>query len=289
MVPFRRLAVTVCSIVSTILDFAATPYVPSYCGLLAPGCSGKLLLVAAGLGFDAQQAVVKAHLGADWPPVASYTEVESGKHNDMLQLTAALARCKCIGAVLVIAKLDRLARNVHFIGGLMKSGVEFVCAGMPTVNRRTIHVLAAVAEEEARAISSRTKAALAAWEARHPEKRLGNPNGWQDTSLGTKAQAKRAAEFAAKYGPTIQTLRSGGMKPGDITTRMTQMGIPTPRKGVWTAMTVCRVFAPPPRHRRPSAAFPEAQNTGCTAVMGWKGVRSRGAARYIRSWTHESG
>ena len=97
---------------------------------------------------------------------AEFIEVESGRKKDRPQLAAALADCRARRAVLIIAKLDRLARNVHFVSGLMESGVEFIAADMPTVNRRTIHILAAVAEEEARMISARTKAALTAAKAR---------------------------------------------------------------------------------------------------------------------------
>jgi DNA invertase Pin-like site-specific DNA recombinase len=93
-------------------------------------------------------------------------EVESGRKKDRPQLAAALEACRKQRAVLLLAKLDRLARNVAFVSGLMESGVEFIAADMPTVNRLTVHILAAVAEEEARMISARTKAALAAAKAR---------------------------------------------------------------------------------------------------------------------------
>ena len=97
---------------------------------------------------------------------ASFQEIETGKRADRPQLAKALAYAKRTKAVLVIAKLDRLARNVHFLSGLMEAGVEFVCCDMPSANRLTLHILAAVAEDEARRISERTKAALAAYKAR---------------------------------------------------------------------------------------------------------------------------
>jgi DNA invertase Pin-like site-specific DNA recombinase len=129
----------------------------------------------SGLGLEAQRAAVAVHVaGACGRVIAEFVEVESGRRKDRPQLVAALAAARAHRAVLVIAKLDRLSRNVHFVSGLMESGVEFVAADMPTVNRLTVHILAAVAEEEARMISARTKAALAVARARGV--RLGNPN-----------------------------------------------------------------------------------------------------------------
>ena len=141
----------------------------------------------SGLGLEAQRAAVEAHVaGARGAVAAGFIEVESGRKKDRPQLAAALAAARAHRAVLVIAKLDRLARNVHFVSGLMESGVEFVAADMPTVNRLTVHILAAVAEEEARMISARTKAALAAAKARGV--RLGNPN----LAAGSPEQARAA-------------------------------------------------------------------------------------------------
>src|SRR5580704_1939364 len=115
------------------------------------------------LGLEAQQKAVRDHLnGGNWGIVAEFTEVESGKRSDRPQLAAALAACRLRGAKLIIAKLDRLARNVHFVSGLMESGVDFVAADFPQANRLTVHILAAVAEHEAKMISERTKVALAA-------------------------------------------------------------------------------------------------------------------------------
>ena len=129
----------------------------------------------SGLGLEAQRAAVAAHAASiGGAVVAEFVEVESGRKSNRAQLAAALAACRGRRAVLLIAKLDRLARNVAFVSRLMEAGVEFVAADMPTVNRLTIHILAAVAEEEARMISARTKAALTAAKARGVK--LGNPN-----------------------------------------------------------------------------------------------------------------
>src|SRR3954466_11391511 len=141
---------------------------------------------ASGLGLEAQREAVAGYLnGGNWQLAAEFTEVESGRKNDRPELAKALAMCRRIGATLIIAKLDRLARNVAFVSNLMESGVEFVAADFPQANRLTIHILAAVAEHEREMISARTKAALAAAKARgtwvskagRTVSRLGNPNG----------------------------------------------------------------------------------------------------------------
>jgi len=118
-----------------------------------------------GLGMEAQREAVCRYVQNRGQIFAEYVEVESGRKAERPQLMAALADCRRRRATLLIAKLDRLSRNVHFISGLMKSDVEFVAVDMPTANRLTIHILAAVAEHEREMISERTKAALAAAKA----------------------------------------------------------------------------------------------------------------------------
>jgi DNA invertase Pin-like site-specific DNA recombinase len=121
---------------------------------------------ASGLGLEAQREAVRRHAtSARGVIVANFTEIESGKRNDRPQIAAALAACRARKATLVIAKLDRLARNVAFISNLMESGVDFVACDNPNANRLTIHILAAIAEHERAMISERTKAALAAAKA----------------------------------------------------------------------------------------------------------------------------
>jgi DNA invertase Pin-like site-specific DNA recombinase len=126
------------------------------------------------LGLAAQREAVMSYLdGGRWALVDEFTEIESGKRNDRLELVKALAACKKQKAKLVIAKLDRLSRNLAFIATLMDSGVEFVAVDNPHANKLTIHILAAVAQHEREIISARTSAALKAAKARG--KRLGNP------------------------------------------------------------------------------------------------------------------
>ena len=118
-------------------------------------------LGASGLGLDAQcQAVARQINGGQL--VAEFTEIESGRrHTNRPQLLATLEECRKRRATLLIARLDRLARNVAFIANLMESGADFIACDMPQANRLTIHIPAAVAEHEREMISQRTKAALA--------------------------------------------------------------------------------------------------------------------------------
>ena len=104
----------------------------------------------SGLGLEAQKHAVVSYLnGGKWQLLEEFTEVESGKNSKRPQLAAAMAAAKKAKATLIIAKLDRLSRNSHFIGGIMNSGVEFLAVDNPHANRLTIHILAAVAEDEA--------------------------------------------------------------------------------------------------------------------------------------------
>ena len=108
----------------------------------------------SGLGLEAQRQAVTDWLdGGRWTLVKEFVEVESGKHADRPQLEKALQLCRLLGAKLIIAKLDRLSRDVHFLTGLEKAGIEFVCADMPEANRLTIHIMAVMAQHEREAIS----------------------------------------------------------------------------------------------------------------------------------------
>ena len=146
----------------------------------------------SGLGLPGQQDAVRRYVAANGCKVlAELTEVESGRDSGRPKLAEALWFCRVYDAKLVIARLDRLARSTAMIAGLMKSGVDFVAADMPLANRFTIHILAAVAEYEARLISERTKAAFAAPKARG--RKLGNP----DPSTHRFSDAARKAQVRA--------------------------------------------------------------------------------------------
>jgi len=115
----------------------------------------------SGLGLEAQRKAIMDYLnGGSWELIAEYVEIESGKIDERVELQKALKHCNMTGATLVIAKLDRLSRDSHFIGSVMKSGIEFIACDMPAANKFTIHILAAVAEHEREMISTRTRAAF---------------------------------------------------------------------------------------------------------------------------------
>jgi DNA invertase Pin-like site-specific DNA recombinase len=202
----------------------------------------------SGLGLEAQQTAVRDFLyGGDWRLVAEVTEVESGKRSDRTKLAEALKLCRLHGATLIIAKLDRLARNVAFISNLMESGVEFHAVDFPQANRLTVHILAAVAEHEAKAISERTKAALAA--AKRRGVKLGGYRGTTMTKAMRKAASeattKRAKARAADLAPTITELQAAGATSlREIAAGLNERGIPTARgTGSWSATQVMRVLA----------------------------------------------
>lgn len=201
----------------------------------------------SGLGLEAQQAAVRGYLGNDWPPVAEVVEVESGKRTDRPRLAEALRLCKLHKATLVIAKLDRLARNVAFVSALMESGVEFVAVDFPQANRLTVHILAAVAEHEARMISERTKAALKAAQARGT--RLGRAKG--EGNVMTDAYREKAVavvkakadERAALLTGIIGEIKAEGASSlREIAAGLNLRGIPTSRGSAWSAVQVQRVM-----------------------------------------------
>jgi DNA invertase Pin-like site-specific DNA recombinase len=192
----------------------------------------------SGLGLEAQRKAVADFLnGGRWQLLTEFVEVESGNRSDRPQLAVALAACKKHKAKLVIAKLDRLARNVNFVSGLMETGVEFVAADMPFANKLTIHILAAVAEHEREAISARTKAALVAAKARGvklggPKLRLAQLNG----ATANKAEADR---FAANTLPLIrEAQKAGASSLRAIADILNARGVRTARGGKWAATQV---------------------------------------------------
>jgi DNA invertase Pin-like site-specific DNA recombinase len=192
----------------------------------------------SGLGLAAQREAVARHLGAS-VPVAEFTEVESGKRSlNRPQLLSALDMCRRKKAILVIAKLDRLARNVHFISGLMEAGVEFVAVDMPTANRLTVHIMAAFAEHEAAMISARTKAALAAAKARGQV--LGNPR-WQD-GLAKARLVKNPVQPAVQVVQMMKQHRDEGMTLRGIADKLNGLGLRTPKGCVWYPCTISKAM-----------------------------------------------
>ena len=191
----------------------------------------------SGLGLEAQQAAVQEYLeSSQGESIQEFIEVESGKKSNRPQLENALAYAKKHKATLLIAKLDRLARNVHFISGLMASNVDFIACDMPSANKLTIHILAAVAEDEAERISQRTKAALAAAKARGVE--LGK-TGKQLAKKNRKEACNRAKEVIA----IIDEIKSSGITAiQKIANELNKRDIPTPKGGKWHRNSVYRVM-----------------------------------------------
>ena len=203
---------------------------------------------ASGLGLEAQRAAVAGYLnGGDWKLVQEVVEVESGKRNDRPALADALRLCRKHKATLVIAKLDRLARNVAFISNLMESRVEFVAVDMPQANRFVVHILAAVAEQEAEAISKRTKAALAAAKARGTQLggRRVSRERWAEIRLaaGVARSAEADKRAALEVLPVIETIKAAGATSlRQIAAGLNERNITTPRGGEWSAVQVQRVL-----------------------------------------------
>jgi len=174
--------------------------------------------------------------------VAEFEEVETGKGANALdkrpKLRAAVALAKKSKATLLIAKLDRLARNVHFVSGLMETGVQFRCCDFPTADRTMIHFYAAMAEHEGRRISDRIRDALAAKKARGEA--VGNPASLEPLN---GARASEAEEFAARLRPTLESYRAAEMTQREMLGALGSAGIKTARGGEWSLMQLQRVLA----------------------------------------------
>jgi DNA invertase Pin-like site-specific DNA recombinase len=205
---------------------------------------------ASGLGLDAQRAAVAQHIGAGHQLAAEYVEVESGKnHTNRPQLLAALQDCRRRRATLVIAKLDRLGRNVAFISALMDSGAEFVCCDNPHANRLMLHMLAAFAEHEREQISQRTKAALAQAKARGVK--LGNPRPLAALELANAVH--RARRPAPEVLNLIRSLRGQGMNYRAIASELNRLNIRTGRGCQWYDVTVKAQLGNTPTDQSPGA------------------------------------
>jgi len=201
----------------------------------------------SGLGLEAQRAAVLDHVAGKGQIAAEYVEIESGKRNERPQLARAMAEAKRIGAVLLIAKLDRLARNVAFIANLLEAGVEIAAADMPEANRFLLHVMAAVAEHEAQAISDRTRAALAAAKARGVALGWSMPKRKEEQRRASRKGAAKNAENACMHAgnvlPIIRQIAAGGASLRKIADELNTRGIKTARGGLWYAATVRNIMA----------------------------------------------
>lgn len=209
----------------------------------------------SGLGLEAQQAEVEDFARKEGDQIIhSYTEVEKGRRKDRPQLAKAIGHANLAKATLVVAKLDRLARNVAFTSALLESGVDFVACDNPHANKFTIHILAAVAEQEAEAISQRTKAALQAakrrgiklgssrpghWKGREDKRQAGMMAAVKAAAVTRSRQARKAYSFLE---PLIGELKQQGATFQQIADRLNSDSHTTRTGKPWTPMTAWRVW-----------------------------------------------
>ena len=200
----------------------------------------------SGLGLEAQrQAIARFAAVEGFEIVAEHVEVETGKGADALerrpQLAAALAEARRLKCAVVVAKLDRLSRNVAFVAGLMAQRVRFIVAELgPDVEPFILHIYAAIAEQERKAISDRTKGALAAAKARGT--RLGNPRLAEAQAKGVATTKAKAEQFAANVLPLIRTMQAEGASLRKIAEALNARGIATARGGTWAATQVADIL-----------------------------------------------
>ncbi len=208
----------------------------------------------SGLGLKAQRAEVAAFARANHANVLrEFEEVETGKSKDRPKLREAINHARLTGAILVVAKLDRLARNVAFTSALMESGVDFVCCDCPAATPLTIHILAAVAEDEAKRISQRTKAALAQAKANGVKLGMHNPvirektrgrTGWKKgTERARELRAERVNELYGAILPIIRMLRERAASFQEIADALNKEGYKTTRGKPWSRAVVFQVFS----------------------------------------------
>ena len=197
----------------------------------------------SGLGLEAQRQAVEYYLdGGSWELLTEYVEVESGKRNARPQLDKAMHHALVTGAKLIIAKLDRLSRNAHFLLGLQAQGVRFVAADMPEANETMVGFMAIMAEHEAKMISRRTKEALAVAKSRGVK--LGNPNGARCLrGIGNDAAVEKVKEQATMRAemlrPIIEDIQAEGITGvRGMARELNERGILTARGGRWYASTV---------------------------------------------------
>lgn len=204
----------------------------------------------SGLGLDAQRESIAqflARLGRPYELLAEHVEIESGKSAvNRPELLKAIKRCRLQGSTLLVAKLDRLSRDLCFITTIQKVGVKFVCADNPEINDLTLHILGAMAQHERHLISDRTRTALASAKSRGIK--LGNPKLLEvrnaDTSAARRKIKSNADQFAREVRPLLDTaIQNGKQSLFSLAQYLNDQGIPTQRGRKWTAMGIKRVLA----------------------------------------------
>jgi DNA invertase Pin-like site-specific DNA recombinase len=194
----------------------------------------------SGLGLDAQRKAVTHYLnGGAWELVGEFTEIESGKQSQRPELVKALAACRKLRARLVIAKFNRLSRNLAFITRLMHSDVEFIALDNPHANSLTIQTLATVAQHRREMISERTKSGLAA--AKAAGKKLGTRDPKGAVKRMAKAREAKAEQFAASVLPVIRAIEALGFTSNAaIAAQLNARNVLTARGKEWTHVQVGR-------------------------------------------------
>jgi DNA invertase Pin-like site-specific DNA recombinase len=196
----------------------------------------------SGLGLEAQRKMVNDYVAMNGGEiVAEYTEVESGKNNNRPELMQAMKHATLVGGRLLVGKLDRLSRDLHFITSLQKSRIDFVVADLPGCDSFTINVYGSLAQREREMIASRTKAGLAAAKARGVK--LGTNNlkpalVKEASAKGVQARQQIADDFSARVKPTIEALLGRGMSLRGVAAELEKLGVKTARRGNWTATAV---------------------------------------------------
>lgn len=203
----------------------------------------------SGLGLEAQRASVADYLaGVKGELINEYTEIQSGKKNNRLELDKALRKCRLTGATLLIAKLDRLSRNAAFLMNLQESAIKFIACDMPEANNLTVGLMACLADYERVLISNRTKEALKAAKARGVK--LGNPKLDQvrctDTTAARTARVEKAKERNTEILEVINEIQSNAgseLSLRQISKQLNEAGYTTARGKAWQATSVMRVLA----------------------------------------------
>lgn len=203
----------------------------------------------SGLGLDAQRTICENYVeNQKGIIVNSFVEVESGKNDNREQLHTAIAECKQTNSTLLIAKLDRLSRNVEFIFSLKNSGVNFTCVDIPELNTMTLGIFSTFAQSERERISERITVALA--EKKRQGVKLGKPENLADNfekaytnSLTTRQSNAMNNENNRKAGLLVVSLRNGGKTWNEITTTLNKNGFKTRRGGVFGVTQVIRLYS----------------------------------------------
>lgn len=195
----------------------------------------------SGLGLEAQRQAVLNYIKPE-NIFKEFTEIESGRKKHRPVLIEALQLCKETNGTLVIAKLDRLARNVAFVSTLLESGVKFLCCDMPTANELTIHIYSAIAQDEAKRISERTKSALAIKKAQGYK--LGNP---QNLSIEARIKGANTMKLKSRENENNQRAKAflihlkGTLK--DKASELNNNGFRTAKNKLFTPMQVKRLIS----------------------------------------------